>query len=101
MRTALGQAERQKGRAIDGTFEPRVRFMRPVEVQVYHHPVILFAGKLSHLQAADMRGSFPVHVPRALQRLIGADAVEVVAAAALRSEEHTSELQSRFGISYA
>jgi hypothetical protein len=78
-RTLIREPPGQEGAAIDGMLEPRVQFRRGVTVEKNLHYLVLFASEFANLQAAGMRRSFPIDVPRALERFVGADAVEIVA----------------------
>ncbi len=78
----LAEAIKHERRAFERRFKPHLPLRRYVQIEVNHRHLIFVARELAHLQGAGMRRRFPVHVPRAFERLIRADAVEIVAHAA-------------------
>src|SRR5512133_3680999 len=58
--------------------------------------MLLFTGELTHLQFTRMRAGAPVDVARALKRLIGPDAVEVIAAPAVVPRHLTCQRSEQF-----
>ena len=74
-----GKPPRQERAAIDGVLEPGVEFGRDVAVQKHLHGLLLLAREFADLQAAHVRRGFPIDVVRAFERLVGPDAVEVLA----------------------
>ena len=55
---------------------------RGIDIQMDHHQLIFVAREFADLQRTGVRGGFPIHVARAFERLIRADAVEIVTLAA-------------------
>src|SRR5229473_5856930 len=77
----LPEAPHQVRAAFDGMLEPVFEFRRNVAVEENLDSGFLFARELANLQISRMRRGFPVQVARALEGLIGPDAIKVAAEA--------------------
>src|SRR5580692_5464437 len=86
----------QERAASYGMFEPGIQLRRRTAVEKEFHRLFLFAREFAHLQAAGMRRGFPIDVARALERLIGADAVEVVAQPAIMCFDFARDAAEEF-----
>src|ERR1039457_1135286 len=78
---AAGHGPGEVSAAVDGTLEPGVLGLGHVDVQEKRDRLFLFVRELPDLQVPGVRGRFPVHVARALERFVGAYAIEVVTVA--------------------
>src|ERR1035437_99317 len=79
----IGEPPRQKRAAIDGALEPGVERERNVTVEEHFDGLFLFAREFADLQGAHVGGGFPIDMAGALQDFVGADAIEVLAQAAV------------------
>src|SRR5664280_2580105 len=77
-----GQAPCQERAAVHGVLEPSVQFVRYVAVEKDLDGLLQLAGEFANLQTPHMRRRLPVHVPRTLEGLVGADAIDVAAQSA-------------------
>ena len=82
-RALVGKPPRQKRAAVHRVLEPGVEFVRNVAVQEDLDDLFLLAGELANLQIADVGRGLPIHVARALEGLVRADAIEVAAQPAI------------------
>ena len=93
-RPARLQAE--VGAAGDGALEPLLAAGGHVAVEEDLDALVLLAGELAYLEVAGVCGGFPVHVAGAFEGLVGADAVEVAAEAAVVGFDLAMELGEQF-----
>jgi hypothetical protein len=83
--------------------EPGIEFRRQAAVEEDLHGLLLLAREFAHLQAAGVSGGLPIDVPGALEGLVGAYAVEVLAEAPVVGFDFAGDargkiVESRLGI---
>src|SRR5450755_3201953 len=88
----IRQPPGQERAAIHGVFEPFLEAGGGIQIEKQLDGLFLVASEFAHLQIARVRGSFPVHVPRALESFVGADAIEVPPQPAVMSLDLSREI---------